>query len=172
MYQIGDYIVYGSNGVCVVDDIGSMDVPGIPKDRVYYTLRPCYLKGSTIFTPADNQKVIMRPILTREEALALVDEIGDIECLWVADEKKREQLYKEAVGTCECRELVKIIKTIYQRQQERLAEGKKITFRDEKYFSMAEDNLYGELALSLGMDKDEVKDFITERYDQEQNALA
>lgn len=163
MYKIGDFIIHGSNGVCVVDDIGSMDVPGIPPDRVYYTLRPYYVKGSTIFTPADSDKVVMRPVLTRDEALKLIDEMEDIECLWVRDEKKREQEYKEALRTCDCRELVKIIKAIYMRQQERLAEGKKITFRDEKYFSIAEDNLFGELAISLDMGKGEVKSFIQEK---------
>lgn len=163
MYKVGDFIVHGSNGVCVVDDIGNMDVPGVPSDRLYYTLRPYYIKGSTIFTPADNEKVIMRPVLSRDEALALIDEIEGIECLWVSDEKKREQQYKDAIRKCDCRELVKIIKTIYFRQQARIAEGKKITFRDEKYFAIAEDNLYGELAVSLDMDKDEVKDFIAEK---------
>ena len=47
----------------------------------------------------------------------------------------------------------------------RIAEGKKVTSSDSKYFHIAEDSLYGELAISLGMEKEEVKDYIHERID-------
>ena len=62
---------------------------------------------------------------------------------------------------CDCRELIRIIKTIYYRMQSRIAEGKKITASDEKYFHLAEDRLYGEFAIILGMERDQVRDFIT-----------
>lgn len=160
MFNVGDYIVCGSNGVCCVENVGTLDLDGIPKDRLYYTLRPYYSRGGTVFTPVDNQKVVMRPILTREEANELLEEIEDIETLWIGNEKVREMRYKEALRTCDCREIVKIIKTIYMRKKMRIAEGKKVTFIDEKYFKMAESSFYGELALSLGIDKDSVKNHI------------
>ena len=47
MFQVGDFIVYGSTGVCEVESIGTLDIPGMSKDRVYYTLRPCYEQRST-----------------------------------------------------------------------------------------------------------------------------
>ena len=46
---------------------------------------------------------------------------------------------------------------------ERISEGKKSTSNDEKYFNIAEDKLYGELAISLGIDKKEVKEYIRSR---------
>lgn len=55
---------------------------------------------------------------------------------------------------------VKIIKTIYIRMQDRIASGKKITASDKKYFRMAEGRLYGELAISLDMNKEDVTDYI------------
>jgi len=170
MYKIGDFIVYGSNGVCQIEKIGPMDSPVIPKDKLYYTLHPHYVKGSTIFTPVDNQKVVMRPVLTKEAALELVNDIRNIDMLWIGDEKKREQQYKEAFRTCDCRELVKIIKTIYIRRQSRLAEGKKVTTQDEKYFRMAEDALYGELAISLGMSREETKQYVIERVSEQEES--
>ena len=156
MFKAGDFVVYGSNGVCRVQKVGTLDSPGVPKDRLYYTLIPCYIKGSTIFTPVDNQKVIIRLVLTREEALQLIDEISCIDMLW----------YKEAFRSCDCRELVKIIKTIYLRKQSRIAEGKKVTTQDDKYFHMAEDALYGELAVALGFTREETKKFVIDRVKQ------
>ena len=163
MFKAGDFVVYGSNGVCRVQKVGTLDSPGVPKDRLYYTLIPCYIKGSTIFTPVDNQKVIIRLVLTREEALQLIDEISGIDMLWIGDEKKRELQYKEAFRSCDCRELVKIIKTIYLRKQSRIAEGKKVTTQDEKYFHMAENGLYTELSVLIGVPKEEMEAYITKK---------
>lgn len=166
MFQIGEYIVYGSTGVCVVEKIGSIDVPGMSKDRVYYTLRPCYEKKSTIFTPVDNTKVIMRYVIGKEEALELIDNIHQMGCLVISDEKHREIEYKECFLKCDCKELIKMMNTIYIRRQERLAQGKKVTAKDDRYYHMAEDNLFGELAIALGIEKNEVKDFIKNRVEQ------
>lgn len=167
MFQAGDYIIYGNNGVCRVESVGTIEIiPGIPKDKMYYTLKPLYIKGSTIYTPVDNQKVLIRPLISKEKAMELIDGAEEIETLWITNEKQREEIYKEELATCDCKEMIKIIKTVYQRMQLRLAEGKKITNNDRKYFKMAQDSLYGELAIVLDMKKEEVEDFITERMRQ------
>lgn len=166
MFNIGDYMICGANGVCKVEEIGPLEVGGISKDCMYYTLRPVYASESTVFTPVDNEKIIMRPILTKEEAQTLIDDMPNIETFWVDDDKRREVIYKEALHSCDCTELVKIIKTSYLNQQARLAAGKKVTMGDKKYFQMAEEQLYGELALSLQMEKGEVKEFIVNRLEQ------
>jgi CarD family transcriptional regulator len=163
MFEVGDYIIYGINGVCKVDAVGTMDVSGIPNDKMYYTLIPLYSKGSKVFTPIDNEKVVMRPVINKEEARALIDDIRNIETLWVADDKRRDMIFKEAMKKCDCREWVKIIKTLYLRKKLRIAEGKKGIVSDEKYLRQAEENLYGELAIPLEMDKDQVEGYITAR---------
>ena len=70
---------------------------------------------------------------------------------------------KEALKTCDCRVWISMIKALYLRRKDRLEQGKKMTDLDERYFKTAEDNLYSELALSLGMKKDEMVSYITER---------
>lgn len=162
MFEIGELVIYGSYGVCRVAEVGIPDAQGLMKS-MYYTLEPYYKSGSKIFTPVDNKKVVMRKIVSKKEAIELIDEIKNIEALWITDEKKRETEYKDAVRKYDLRELVKIIKTICLRAQVRLTEGKKTTASDDKYFRMAEDNFYGELAVSLGMDKDAVKEFVLQR---------
>lgn len=160
MFKTGDFIIFGGYGVCEVTHIGSLDIDGVSKDRLYYTLRPYYSKGSVLYTPVDNQKELIRPIMSQEEAQELIKDITSIDYLWVNDERKREREYKEALHSCDCRELIKIIKTIYMRKKRRTESGKALTAIDKKYFSMAEENLYGELAVSLGIPKEEVKDYI------------
>lgn len=160
MFEVGDYIVYGNNGVYKVDEIGSMNIQGISKERLYYTLIPVYAKESRVFTPTDNEKVMMRPIISKEEAWALIDDIKNIEVLDFINEKQKENVYKEALRTCDCRELIKIIKTVYLTRQSRIAEGKKLTMSDKKYLDIAEESLFGEFALPLEMEKGELQEFL------------
>ena len=68
--------------------------------------------------------------------------------------------------TCDCEELVKIIKTLYLRKQQRLESGKKVTVVDEKYFRQAEDKLYEELAYALGMEKKQVGTYISQHMEE------
>ena len=82
------------------------------------------------------------------------------------NEKAREVQFKEALHTCNLEELVKIIKTLYLRKQERLESGKKVTVVDEKYFRQAEEKLYEELAFVLGMEKNKVSEYISRHMDE------
>lgn len=163
MFNVGEYIVYGMNGVCKVEEIGPMNLSGIESDRVYYTLLPLYTKGSRVFTPVDNQKVVMRHVINKTEVCKLIDEMKDVEEIEVADDKRRELAYKEALKTCNCRELIRIINTVLKRKEERLAQGKKMSACDERYLKQAQDSLYGEFAISLKIEKSEVEDFIEKR---------
>ncbi|NLG03159.1 MAG: CarD family transcriptional regulator [Clostridia bacterium] len=166
MFEIGDYIIYGRSGVCKVEKIGPIDSMGITNDRIYYTLSPYYSAGSTIFTPADNKNEVMRPVISKDEALQLIDDMKDVETIQITDEKNVENEYKNAIRKCNCTELVKIIKTIYLRKQTRIADGKKITSSDEKYFRMAEDSLYGELAVALGTTREDARRYVQERIEE------
>lgn len=166
MFGRGELIIYGSKGVCEVTDISTINISGASKDKLYYILRPVNDKDGRVFTPVDSEKTVMRRILGREEALALIRGIPEIGHLWVADERQREQNYRQALSSCDCREWIKIIKTLWMRNQERLSQGKKITAMDKKYFKLAEDYLYAELSASLGVPQEKMQAFITEKVEQ------
>ena len=86
--------------------------------------------------------------------------MGSIETIGVTDEKKREVFYKEALLKNQCREWVALLKTSYMRKMNRIASGKKSINVDEKYLSIAEKFLFGELAFVLDMPKEEVRGYI------------
>lgn len=165
MFKVGEYIICGSNGVCQVESIGPMKIPGVPKDRIFYTLAPVYSGCSAVYTPTDNQKIIMRPVLSKEEAWNLIEDIEEIGIYSDDEGKRREEVFKDALRTCDCREWVKVINTLYLKKQSRIAQGKKEISSDEKFLQMAEENLYGELAIPLEMSKDKVEQFICEKID-------
>ena len=79
MFSIGEYIVYGVEGVCRVEEAGKLKVAGLDKNRAYYRLRPYYHDG-TIYTPVDG-KAVIRPVLTREELGRLLPRLPELEPL-------------------------------------------------------------------------------------------
>lgn len=172
MFEKGEFIIYGSSGVCQVEEIGPMEMSGAKEGKLYYTLLPVYTNGSKIFTPVDNTKIVMRKIMTKQEAKDAVIEIPEIEPLWIEDEKKREELYKETLHACTFEGYIKVIKTLFLRQQSRIENGKRLATIDERYLKMAEDSLYGELAVSLAMDKEDVVDYITEQIEGTEKILS
>lgn len=161
MFQVGDTVVCGSNGVCIIEKIGpltNMGKTAIKKD--YYTLQPYFDNGGKIYLPVDNDKVVMRYVLSKDEVTALVDEISILEQIDISDEKLRETEYKNAVNSSDPRKLIRIIKTMHNRRKSRIESGKKSTAIDEKYSRIAETRLCEELALALELDKDSVRDNI------------
>lgn len=163
MFEIGEYIVYGVKGVCQIEDITHIDISGADKDRLYYVLTPLGGGSGRIYAPTDNQKITMRKVISKEEASQLIRDLPKIELLWVPDDKQREAKYKEALNTCDYRVWVSIVKTLHLRKKERMAQGKKITALDERYMRTAENELYSELSLTLGVPKDKMEDYIKEQ---------
>lgn len=162
MFEKDQLIMCGGHGVCRVVNITGNPVDRLDKVRKYYVLEPVFEKGSTVYTPVDNEKVIMRRIMNKEEAEELTERIGQIDTVWIQEEKSREQMYKEAIRTYDCQSLVQIIKTLYLRKQDRLKEGKKVLSSDEQYLRKAEELLYSEMSLALSIPKESVQTYIKE----------
>ncbi|MBQ0001474.1 MAG: CarD family transcriptional regulator [Clostridiales bacterium] len=163
MFVAGDYVVYGQSGICQVMDITTMEMDGVPKDRLYYVLRPDGKTEGRIFAPVENGRLVIRRMMTRDEAEQLIREIPEIEALSISNDKLREEKYKECIKSCESREMVRIIKTIYFRKLERSSRGKKVTATDERYLKIAEDNLYSELSMLLDVPKNQMESYLNER---------
>ncbi len=155
MFEIGDYVVYGNKGVCQIKDVGPINMPGVSKDKLYYTLDQIFLRGSTIFTPTDSDK--LREVMSAQEANSLLVDMAAMKPEWVKDDKVRERQFTEILRSADSRSLCEMIIVLYNRREERIAGGKKATTTDERYFHAAEDILYGELTIALGLKRDEVK---------------
>ncbi len=165
MFGIGDYVICGNKGVCEVENITTLNISGVDRGREDYILKPLYMSGSTVYLPVDSPKESMRKVLRREEAEKLIEAIPEIPLLVITNDKLSEQAYKDCIRTNDCEDLVKLLKTIYTRKQKRIKAGRKVTAVDAKYFHMAEENLYGELAVSLNISRKEVEGYIVEAID-------
>lgn len=150
MYQVGDYVVYGASGPCLVTEITRLHMPGCDRKRKYYVLHPVCSENSTIYSPVDNDKVFMRKVLSKEEAMTLLDAAADISMISVPSEKAREEQYKEILKNSNPQEYIGMIKTLFRKREVRQAQGRKFTSIDERYLQEAEKLLSNEMSISLG----------------------
>ena len=159
MFSVGDKIVYGENGVCTVAKVAPLDHAGTSPGKLFYHLEPLIGSG-TYYTPVDSG-AFMRPVISREEAEALIDAMPSIEPAICRDNRFNhvDAFYKELFRQHSCEALVAIVKGL----RERMNEKKTKSSRAESTMRRARDMLHGELSIALGMDISEVEPYILER---------
>ena len=167
MFQVGDLIIYGGEGVCRVVGMGVPEVfEEEGDDREYYTLEPLYRRG-TVYTPIDTT-VFMRHIISKEEVLELIKGIPDINDDIIENRNIRmlSEQYEQIIQSHSCMDLMRLIKSVDHKRRVMIERGKKLGQVDEKFFKRAEELLHGEFAVALDIPKEEVKDFISDRVKQ------
>ena len=97
MYNIGDMVAYGAQGVCRVDEIASRQFGGAVMD--YYILKPVFDSRSTISVPVANERLTarMRKPLDARQAGDVVDGIGEAQSLWISDDNLRRERYNAVI---------------------------------------------------------------------------
>ena len=155
-YEIGDLVSKPVTGICKIEDILYLTPQDERNKKLYYLIKPVEDEKEKIYIPVSNSDSRLRLCLTKDEAWNLIERIPEIPTAWINNEKLREQSYKEAVKANDPEALVAIIKMIYQRKEKRLAQGKKCTATDARYFQIAENLLYMELGVAIGKPKQEV----------------
>ena len=165
-YEIGDFVSKPVTGICKIENILYLNPQDEKNDKLYYLMKPVEDEKEKIYVPVSSSDSRLRLCLAKEEAWNLIKRIPDIPTAWTNNEKMREQNYKEAVRANNPEALVAIIKMIYQRKQKRLAQGKKCTATDARYFQIAENLLYMELGVALEKPKQEICKTIIDYIDQ------
>lgn len=167
MYQKGDLIVYGSCGVCRVEEVGPLKgAGGVREKRDYYTLSPVFGSG-VIYIPADTG-VFMRSILTKEQVDGLIDRIPALEekeCD-LSNLRQLTEHYHAAFESHQCEELLLLIKALYQRGQNTIRQGRRVGLTEMKYRKHAEELVHGEFAVALGIPYEQVPEYISARLAQ------
>ena len=155
MYKENDYLIYKKE-VCRVKEIIKNKINGLD----YYILVPISDESLIIDVPTDNRMGYIRSIITKKEAENLINKIPIIEPLTNIDDKYIEKTYKELLYNGTNEDLIKIIKTTYLRNDNRIKNNKKISDKDRIFFEKAEEYLYNELSIALNISVAETKKYI------------
>lgn len=152
MYKIGDLLVYKKD-VCEVEEIKIKYL----RDMDYYILSPINDKSLKIQIPINSK--FIRDLITKDRVEEIIKNIKDIKEI-KTDAKSLENNYKQLMQNGTHEDLIKIIKTTYLRNKERVDNNKKTTDKDNYYFNQAELYLYSEFSKVLGLSYEETKKYI------------
>ena len=161
MYQVGDWIYYGNIGACQVMEISRKKIPGFEKEHLYYTLRPLN-SDCSISTPADSGKVFMRPVISKAEAEHLIGMIPTMtpKAYYNGVLRQLSEHYETLLNSHDCGVLIRMTMSIYEKKKEAALQKRKLGAVDEKFMKRAEDLLFGELSIALGIEKNQVQNYI------------
>lgn len=174
MYKIDDIVVYGSMGVCRVIDISGQKHAGGREDQMFYTLQPLY-QQCVIHIPVGSTKVFMRPVISKEEARRLIALIPTIRAVpyhskGMGGTSALVGHYAESIKSHDCQDLLELTMSIYAKKQEQEDKKRKFGAVDQRYMQQAEELLFGELAVALGIPAAEVPAYIASQVEEAQLA--
>ena len=167
MFQPGELVVYGATGVCRVESIRQPEPHSALQGKTCYLLKPLYQDG-VIYTPVENKKVPIRPVMTREDADALISLIPTMqaEACRAPTIQALTQHYQAVIRSGDRRDLIRLMMSIYAKQKQAEAQKRRLGMVDERYMKQAERLLYGELAVALEIPFDQVQPYIARRVEE------
>ena len=170
MLELGSYVIYGDNGVCLVADKRKEKFAGVIRE--YYILKPQGNEGATLFVPADNEELIskMRSILSKEEIMDIIHSLPQEDLEWEENNKVRGEYYNKVFEEGDRRELLILIKALYNHKKDRKEEGKKLWTIDENAMKHAEALVDEEFGTVIGIPQEEVVDFIVSEVEKSRNS--
>ena len=166
MYQVGDSIVYGKAGVCTITEITTIDSRWSEKDQLYYVLKPLY-QDCVISAPVQNPRVCTRLTITKSEADRLIDTIPSITPKIYQSDRTQDVIryYESYIETHDCADLLELTVSLRAKKDTAAETKGKFGSVDQKFMARAEDMLFGELAVALGIPKEDVQGYIESRLD-------
>lgn len=163
MFQIGDRVLYGIHGICCIT---AMEKQRVDKKTVnYLVLEPEGQSGARYLVPMHSEAAMakLREMLTRESLEALISSDDVHENVWIADENRRKDAYRELITAGDRVKLMQMVHTLYQHRAAQQSVGRKVHLCDDNFLRDAEKLLCSEISAVLELEPDEAKRYLREK---------
>ena len=158
MFNKGDYVVYGMNGVCRVADIKEENFSG--KRSLYYILEPAIEPNSVIYAPTENGKVNIRALSTEEEIQNVLNIISSATPEWEENDRVREEGFKNTLRSGVLTDIALMAKSLYLHKLILIENGRKLRISDANALKSAEEFVLCEFAQVMGTTREEALEYI------------
>ena len=163
MYKIGDYVVH-KRYVCKIIGIKEK----LFNNTDYYELVNVSDPSLSIKVPTNNDSLLTK-VMSKDEVEDLLKRIPSIPLIDEVTEKNVENTYRELINSGSKEDLIRIIKSAYIRNENRLKSGKKPGEKDTSYLEMAESTLYNEFSIALNMSYEDAKNYVLKKVSEYDN---
>lgn len=158
MFKVGSIVAH-KRDICKITEI----VKQFRLDEDYYTLIPIEDSSLIIHTPVSNKQGLIRDIISKKDAEALIESIPEIKVIEFIDDRTLEGDYISLINSGKPENLVRVIKTTYVRNEDRVNNGQNAGKKDRDYFNLAEKLFYTELSIALGKSYAQTKEYIIDK---------
>ena len=160
MYQVGEYVVYGVQGVCRV--LGTEKQLVNRKRTEFLVLEPLARGESKFYLPTQNPTAMgkIQPILARQQMEQLLASMEIRQGCWIREENLRKQHYRNLLASGDRTLLLQMLTAVYQHRDEQDAAGKKFHQCDDNFMRDAEKLLCSEISLVMEMEVTQARDYL------------
>lgn len=163
MFEVNEYVFYGTEGICKIDDIVSSPFSDVKSDMKYYVLHSLHGGSNTAYVPFDGASSLIRAVMTKSEIDSLISKIPSIELFEECPLKLLKEKYAIAIRSGDPAEWVKVIKTVADRTINGRDGGKKVSDAEKVYAENAKRFLHKEISIVLGIPTEDVGKYIEDR---------
>ncbi len=163
MFEIGQTVMFGSDGVCTIKEKTWMEMGG--ESREYYVLSPFHDQKSTIYVPVNNSELTakMRCVITAEKIDELINEAATKKAEWISDDSERKAFCDDVLNSGDRMALMMLIEMLYNHKEKQKSNKRRFQIADENCLKRAEKMLNDEFSYVLGIGRDEVPAYIVSR---------
>ena len=157
MFQVNDYVFYGTSGICRVDKICTDPFEGALAGVSYYILHTLSEPKQTIWNPVTNEKVQMRYVMTRKESEEFFSLLPTLPVLEGDSAKQLRDSYITAIKSGLPENWGRVMCTFRARLRLALAKLTRVTDAERNFYETARRQLANEISLALGISVSEAE---------------
>ena len=158
MFEVGNYVIYGTTGVCQICEIAPLP---FGQEGLYYTLRIVHdSQNNFIYAPITSVatgKVFLRDMISPAQAENFLQSLPSEPLPWIPDLRKRNENYTLLAASGDPCNWARLLVCLYTKQKEKQEEQRTLPRRDHELLALSEKLLYGELATVLDRSMEDIK---------------
>ena len=158
MFQVNDVVVHYRDGVSVITDTVMMG------DCEYFAIRAKRVGDVSIYVPVLNAINIIRKVMTKDEALKLLEYMNNLPELYITNTKQRRDEFKKRLASGNIEDIAFLTKMyILFKHNCFVTENVKFGPMDLEMLKDAYNRLYDEFAESFNINREKVHDFVVSK---------
>ena len=129
-FQVGNYVVHSSQGVCLVKDrvFNSFAMGG---EKEYYVLAPLHDQRNTRYIPVDIAHKSLRNIMSKDEMMDCIKKLPGVNGEMNLSKNAKKMFIEQVNKSMEVLDKIKLMKTMHIIKEDCEKRGKSMTYADE-----------------------------------------
>ena len=159
MFKINDLVIHSREGLSRIASINSMN------GKDYFLIQVQHLSGENIYVPVETANLIIRPLMTAQEADELLAYIKTIELEFNPNTKQRRDAFKRCLSSGDVKDIGYLYRQLYFYYLKGGEDNPdmKLGAVDLEMLAYAQNMLMDELAITYSIPREEVLGFVNNK---------